>query len=299
MSTLARNRHAWPGRAVAWLALACAAPVARAKDQDPPQQGAAAAEAARLLRAGMKALGAAVPDGATAEEQAVARANEQAVLKQRKEQIDQLAAHFEQFLQPRLQAELELARRTCGGLPAEARGRVLAAGRESLKLAARQVAERQMGGEARPAVDPAEVVQQAVARELKRHAAEEEFAAYEREQAARVARRARMSRVRIVDMIDVQLELSQAQREAIAADLEKQWKDAWSRSLDGGNMRINDYRPAPDFADACIAPHLDSRQRAEWKKWCQQAGWNQRQLARQFNWGGHRHALQPDPWWTP
>jgi hypothetical protein len=226
------------------------------------------------------------------EQEAARRAADQ----QRKQQIAQQAQNMQQFFQPALQAELERVRKTCGSLSVDARKKILAAGNETVTVLARQVVERQFAGQGMQGFDHRQTIHGAVAAAVKPHAAAEEFAAYEREHAARIARRDRVARILIVNKLDAQLRLSQSQREKIAADLEKHWEAGWLRELHDQGMMINHYRPAPDFADKCIAPHLDDSQRAEWKQWCQQAG-----LSRMGNNGGWNfdgQSMQPDPWWS-
>ncbi len=227
------------------------------------------------------------------QKEAARRAAEQ----QRQQQIAQQAQHQQQLFQPALQAELERVRKTCGSLPVDARKKIVAAGNETVKVVARQFAERQLAGQGRPGFDPRKTIHEGVAAAVKPHAAADEFAAYEREQAAHIARRVRASRILIVANLDAHLGLSQSQLEKIEADLEKHWQAPWLDlvSGDNGGMLINNLRPAPDFADRCIAPHLDDRQRAEWKQWCQQAG-----LSRMGNRGGWNfdgQSMPPDPWW--
>lgn len=219
----------------------------------------------------------------------------QAAAKRR--QIAQQAQQMQQFFQAPLQAELELVRRTCGSLPIEARRVIAAAGEEAVKAAATQLAERQLSGQGRQGFDARQSIHEAVTGAVKPHAVPEEFAAYQREHAARAVRRARTARVMIVNKLDQQLDLSGDQRRAVEADLAKHWEDAWLRELDDTGMIVNNYRPAPDFADTCIAPHLDERQRAEWAHWCEQAGWTRHQHQRPWHHDGQ--TLQPDPWWTP
>ena len=284
-------------------AAACAVPAAWADEAAPPER-AAAEEAGRLLRAGMQVLRAAMPNGANAPGEADAqqvqegrKPQQQAAEKQRQQQIAQQAQQMQQFFQPALQAELELVRKTCGTLPADARKKILAAGNETVKDVAKQFAERQFGGRARQGFDARKSIHEVVAAAVKPHAVAEEFAAYEREHAARLARRARTARILIVNKLDGELELSQLQRETIEGDLEKHWEAGWLRELDdNGGMMINNFRPAPDFADKWIAPHLDDRQKAEWKKWCQQAGWSR--MGHHAGWNFDGQSLQPDPWWT-
>jgi hypothetical protein len=102
-----------------------------------------------------------------------------------------------------------------------------------------------------------------------------------------------------VAKLDERFELTARQREAILADLRDRWEPAWIRELDDRDgMMINDQRPAPDFAEGCIAPHLDAEQRRAWQQWCQAAG--RRRLGIQLgNWSGVPGALKLDPWWNP
>lgn len=296
------GRGGWVCRMVAGCVLACAVAAARADDAAPAER-AAVEEAGRLLRAGMQVLRAAVPDAAAkepdaAEAQEGRKARQNAAEKQRQQQIDQQAQQMQQFFKPALAAELELVRSTCGSLPADARKQIVAAGNEAVKAAARQFAVHQFGdGRRRQGFEPRQAIHDAVAAAVKPHAAADEFAAYEREQVARVARRARAARILIVNKLDSELDLAAAQREQIAADLEKNWQAGWLRELDdNGGMMINNFRPAPDFADKSITPHLDDRQKAEWKKWCQQAGWSR--MGHHVNWNFDGQSLQPDPWWS-
>lgn len=210
---------------------------------------------------------------------------------QRRQQIAQQAQNMQQFFQPALQAELERVRKTCGSLSADARKKILAAGNETVTVLARQFAGQGIQG-----FDPGQAIHEAVAAAVKPHAAAEQFAAYEREHAARIARRDRVARILIVNKLDAQLRLSQSQREKIEADLEKRWEAGWLRELSDQGMVINHYRPAPDFADKCIAPHLDERQRAEWKQWCQQAGLSR--MGNNRGWTFDGQSMQPDPWWS-
>ncbi len=289
------DRSGWACRAVACWAIACAVPAARADEAAPPER-AAAEEAGRLLRAGMQVLRAVAAEEPQ-EAKDAKKAQQQAADKQRQQQIAQQAQQMQQFFQPALQAELELVRKTCGGLPVEARKKIVAAGNESVKAVAKQFAENQFAGRGRQSFDARKMIHEAVAAAVKPHAAAEEYAAYEREQAARIARRARTARILIVNKLDSELELAAAQRETIAADLEKNWQAGWLRELDdNGGMMINNFRPAPDFADKSITPHLDDRQKAEWKKWCQQAG--SQRMGHHVNWNFDGQSLQPDPWWT-
>ena len=294
--------------AVATAALGGA--VARAEEQ-AAAAGAAGVEAAgRLLGAVLQAVEKTAEQGAAAaadpkaeaerkqEEAKQKEAQKRAAQDQRQQQIDQQAKQMEQFFNPPLQAELELVRRTCGSLEPAARKAIVAAGGEAVKATSKQFAAWQFGDRGKKRFDAREMIHTAVAAAVKPHAKPEEFAAYEKEHTARMARRERAARTLIVTKVDQQLELSAAQRDAIAADLEKRWEAGWIRELDdNGGVRIGNFPPAPDFADKCIAPHLDERQRAEWKQWTQQAGWSR--MGQHFGWNFDGQSLQPDPWWKP
>lgn len=217
---------------------------------------------------------------------------------QRRRQIEQQARQMEQFFQPTLQTELEMIRRTCGGLAPEARRALHAAGREAVTRTAREFAARQLaGGVDRRTFDPRRGIRDPLAALLEKVADPAEFARYRREQELRDARRARAARVRIVAKLDRQLDLGAAQRAAIETDLERNWDPAWIRELDDhGGVIINNYRPAPDFADACIAPHLDAGQREEWERWRQAAG--ARVVGNNLGWNFDGQGLQQaDDWW--
>lgn len=242
------------------------------------------------------------PKAQAERQEAEARQKEAAVraaADQRKQQIEQQAVQMEQFFQGPLQAELELVRRTCGSLEPPARKAIAAAGKDAVKATSRQFAAWQFGEERqrKQRFDVRETMHAAVAAAVKPHAKPEEFAAYEREHAARQARRERAARALIVAKLDQQLELAVAQRDAIKADLEKRWEASWLRELDDTGNWINNLPLAPDFVDKCIVPHLDERQRAEWKKWTQQAGAGR--LGGHFGWNFDGTTLQPDPWWKP
>lgn len=227
-------------------------------------------------------------------------AEQQAAVVQRQQQIDEMVQGFAPFTQALWRAELELVRRTCGSLTPDARKAIVTAGDGAVKETAKQLAVwwmKEPGGN-RKSFDARQTMHEAVAAAVKPHASPDEYAAYEREHAARLARRERAARTLIITKLEQQLELSAAQRDAIAADLEKRWKAGWIRELDdqGSHLKYG-YPPAPDFADECIAPHLDARQHTEWTQWTRKAGW------KHLNSGGSRafdgRSLPPDPWWQP
>jgi len=217
---------------------------------------------------------------------------------QQRKQIRQQAKHLEQLFQPVLRTELEMVRQACPNLAAEARREVLAAGRMAVTKTALEFATRQMlGGQPRRAFDARRSIQTPIAKTLEPHASAEQLAVYAREQAARMARRGTAARVVIVAKLDRQLDLSAAQRQAIEDDLEARWQDAWLRELEDTGTVINNYRPAPDYANACIEPHLDDVQRDEWTRWRKAAG--TAVVGMQIGWNFDGQGLhQEDDWWT-
>ena len=216
---------------------------------------------------------------------------------QQRKQIRQQAKHMEQLFQPVLRTELEMVRQACPNLAPEARGEVLAAGRAAVTKTALEFATRQMlGGQPRRAFDARRSIQNPIAKTLEPHASADQLAAYAREQAARLARRGEAARVAIVAKLDRQLDLSAAQRRAIEDDLEARWEEAWLRELDDTGMVINNYRPAPDYANACIEPHLDEVQRDEWTRWRKAAG--VAVVGMHVGWNFDGQGLhQEDDWW--
>ncbi|MFN9369075.1 MAG: hypothetical protein ACK6CT_09985 [Planctomycetia bacterium] len=227
---------------------------------------------------------------------------EKAAAWQQRQQILQHAAQMAQFFQPVLHAELELVRSACGddALPAETRKLLLRAGRDAVKESAVAFAKAQMNGNGEQ-LDAWKTIRDAIARAVKAHVPAEPQAAYQRQVALRAARHERAGRNRIVSMLHSQLELTPDQQARIADDLEMNWDAGWPWMSDFRGVQFNGYRPAPDYADACIAPHLDERQRAAWNKWCKEAGvkahgienWVS-SLRRNFNGQG----LEADAWWS-
>lgn len=244
----------------------------------------------------------------------VARAERQPAEQQQKErqkQIEQHARQIESQYRQFIPAQLELARSTCGSLPAGVRRQVAAAADGPLKAWAVDLAHRHMGAApnpAKPSADPLAIIHEAVAAALAPHVPADELAAFRREHAATVARRGRVARLQIVAKLDQRLVLSAGQRKAIMTDLEKHWQPDWLIELydNGGHTHMDGGGPAADFADRCIAPHLDATQRAAWTAWSQKAGWKHMgmqlyavQLLNQVTMPLHQPMLPADPWWNP
>lgn len=222
----------------------------------------------------------------------------QAQLWQQRKQIRQQAAQMQQIFQPLLRTELEMIRQACPDLPVEARRRVLAAGNAAVTKTALDVATRQMlGGQPRRAFDARRSIQEPLRTALEPDASAAELAAYEREQHDRLDRRAAAARVAIVAKLDRRLELTSAQRRTIEEDLTQRWDDAWLRELDDNGVVINNERIAPDYANACIEPHLDGQQNEEWQRWRRAAG--VAVVGMHVGWNIDGQGLhQEDDWWT-
>lgn len=220
----------------------------------------------------------------------------------RRQQLRQHARQIEQLLGQTLNAELELARQACDSLEPEARRRVLGACREGVRRIAGEVALRQFeGGNAnRESPRVREALRAVVADALRAATSPEQFARYEAESLSRAERRHEAARLRLVARLDESLSLSDAQREAILADLRVRWDDSWDRLLGGqDDIMINNRRLAPDFAEARITPHLDPDQLREWRKWCQAAN-SQMMRAFQADADLQLDGQGPaaDPWWS-
>lgn len=202
------------------------------------------------------------------------------------------AVDFRQHFRPALLAELEVVRRTCGSLPKQARPAIMAAAEVALTRLTRHVVDGRRGG---PGPDARTEVHAAIAPVLQPLVPADEFAAYEREHAARLARRARTARLRIVEKVADTLDLSAVQTTAIETALQERWQTGWLVELDDNGVIVNGSMLAPDFAAEAITPHLDERQRAAWEAWCREAPATSVHYSR--GWQGR--SLEPDPWWQP
>lgn len=219
--------------------------------------------------------------------------------RQQREQIQQHAKQLERMFQPVLNSELELIRRCCDGLDSAARKRILAAGREAVTVAARGFTERQFNGQlGRDDFDPRRETRSRLEKALEPLADPAEFATYRAEVERREARRAEAARLTILARVDRQLDLSADQRRKIEAELTRSWRPQWARELGNrGDMRVNDYPPAPDDAAAAIVPHLAPDQLVAWEAWCRAAG--ARLLGQGFNLHLDGQGIQQsDPWWS-
>jgi hypothetical protein len=243
----------------------------------------------RALGDGLRAL---VDPAAVRREQQMVRAQAEAEATQRKQQAKQI----EQMLWPLVRTELEQVRQTCGSLAPEARRAIAAAAHET----AREVAVAWVGRQGRPdggTFDARERLHSGIAKAVEPLADPAEFAVYRGEAAARLSRREEAARMRIVAKIDEHLGLTAAQREAILGDLRRRWQASWIRELfDNGGIVVNGQRPAPDYAAACITPHLDAKQQEIWAAWARAASGRQFNVGQGMRFDG-QGLQQDDEWW--
>jgi hypothetical protein len=213
----------------------------------------------------------------------------------------QARQHWAPQLQVMLWTHLDTAKRICPDLSPEARQTIAAAGKKAVAAAARQLAEMQHGARPQqPGVATASIGA-AVGEALEPFASPEALAAYKDLESERRGRADRAAQQVTITILDERLALSVPQRDAIAADLRKRWQPDWNGGMHA--QVINNQIVAPDFADQCIAPHLDDRQRAEWKTWCEQAGGARFGVQPAVAWPGQHgvniSGLRADPWWAP
>ena len=220
-----------------------------------------------------------------------------AAAQQLKQQQLQQAKQMEQMLQPVLHAELEFIRTTCGDLSPEAKRAIKAAAADAVREAARQFAVQQHRP-GRRSLDLSLIFAEKLDPVVEQQLSSDSAAVWRRERDARRERQAEAARLLIVAKLDETLELTAAQREAILADLRARWDDAWLCELqDPGGFIVNSHRPAPDYAAAAIAPHLDDRQRQAWDGWVKAAGWRQAGVHLGWRFPDGPGLRGADPWW--
>lgn len=213
----------------------------------------------------------------------------------------QAKRHWEPQLQVMLSTHLDTVKRICPDLSPEARRMIAAAGTKAVAAAARQLAEMQFGARPQQPEAATASISAAVRAALQPFASPEALAAYTEVESERRGRLERAAQQVTLTNIDDRLLLSATQREAIAADLQKQWQPNWG-SVTRFPM-MNNQLTAPDFANKCVVPHLDERQQAEWKTWCEQAGMSRFGMQTMVVWPGQHgvdiSGLKADPWWAP
>ena len=212
------------------------------------------------------------------------------------QQLEQ-AKQMEQMLQPVLHAELEFIRSTCPDLTPEAKRAIKAAAADAVREAAQRFAAQQHRP-GRRSLDLSRVLAEKIDPVVEQQVSSDAAAVWRRERDARRERRAEAARLLIVATLDETLELTAVQREAILADLQARWDDAWlSKLQDSGGLIVNGYRPAPDYAAVAIAPHLDDRQRKAWDVWVKAAGWRQAGMHQGWRFPDGPGLRGADPWW--
>jgi len=229
---------------------------------------------------------------------------------QQRQQIRQQSKQFEPAFRRMLKPQLELIRQTCPGLSPQSRSRILSAGKTAVPRAAQEFARRQMTGRAddKSITGPWDFIERDLEAAVQAEAKADEFAAYRRELEFRAACRRRAAVTRIVRRVDGELLLTEEQRREIREHLDRDWQAAWLKVLGEGAWNINGYEPAPDFAAACIMPHLTAGQAEDWRAWCEAAGserhnvnthnfWNEVNLFLQAAQEGDPNKWSVDPWW--
>jgi len=239
------------------------------------------------------------------DEAAVERQRER-ILKDNAAGIEQQARLlWEPQLRVMLSMHLDTVKRICPDLSPEARRSIAAAGKKAVSAAARQMSEMQHGARPQqPGVATASIGS-AVGAALEPFASPEALAAWKDVESERRGRTDRAMRQVTITILDDRLSLSAAQRDAIAADLQKLWQPGWRDATDAvmTHGMVNNDQSAPDFAEQVVVPHLDDRQRAEWKTWCEQAGGTRFGVQPAVAWPGQHgvniSGLRADPWWAP
>ncbi len=271
-----------------------------------------------------RATRAAEPEAA---EQAQAAENQQDA--QRREQLKQMTNHWEQQLVKVFYAQLELIRSRCGDLPVETRRAIGQAGQRAVKEAAVEAAQAQVGGNQarrnraairaarqpakaeprKPAEpnpkpedpqtqgDPLDRLTTALEKVVAERVGAAEAAAFAADAAAQRERRKKATVDMCVAMLDGQLFLTAAQREAIGRSLLEHWQDGMLVTLqqvhfNNGRMMFH------GVPGDCVVPHLDEAQRQAFG------------TPGNVNVGGGvaptlqmlgrlNHQLARDPWWFP
>ena len=256
------------------------------------------------------------------------RPAEAAVDAQMQQQLKQQAAHWEQLFTKLLYGELELIRSTCGDLSPKARRAIARAGEGFVKDSAMRLAEVQLGRRLRrpqelPAAnrvveqepardeggaavrampDPLTEIPTALAEYLTEHAGEERAAAYSAEVAARTARRRKAVVDEVVSMLDDELVLTSAQREAISATLLEHWRDSLALATSGSFM-VNGRRMFRGVPSNELKPHLTELQRRRLA--AEPADLDPRSARQELThvWINQQLAnvqgVRRDPWWFP
>lgn len=216
---------------------------------------------------------------------------------QRKQMIQQLARHWEQSLTWLMRRELNLIRATCGDLSVDARREIIKAGEAAVKQSAIQMAQLQLG-ESRRSVDPGVAVTKALDKAVAQYASPESLAAYRREAELRDHRQ-RLAVVRqIVLTLDLELYLTEAQRQAITGSLMERWQPAMMGLIHQVQFNERGQRIFFGVPPEAVRPHLTESQQARFHTQDHQ---NQHKRDWQIEWMwvnlNKSIQIEADPWW--
>ena len=232
---------------------------------------------------------------------------------QRLHQINQQAKHWEQQFTKLLYGDLELLRAICGDLPRESRRAIARAGAAAVTDAAVRMAELQMGGRRnqRPRAgganaekspeNPLAVVSAALTKSVAEHVGTEQATAFSEQIARRNDRRKAVTIREIVAVLDGELVLTAAQREAIERSLGEQWNDAMAMGLQGIHMQ-NGVRVFSGLPGECVSPHLTKAQRQRFVPQPdvnrqQRGAWQHQAWMQTVNMLNNVNPAGRDPWW--
>jgi hypothetical protein len=210
----------------------------------------------------MSAIFLALSPAALLAQQLIEVKNAQAAQDQAKQVEDAQLKRYIQLLQPVMWRELEFVRLTCNLTP-EQRPTIKAAAKDAVKEAARLFAPQRNQRPVQP-VNPTVAglsVRRAVHTAVCENVTAEQFAAYSAEAEKRQAAIKQATILNTVAHLDSALYLKQDQRAAIAAALEKEWKEEWEHWL---VMRRYGDQYFPQVPNPCVVPHLTAEQNSVW-----------------------------------
>jgi hypothetical protein len=170
--------------------------------------------------------------------------------------------------QPILAAELHRLHAVCDSSPND-RKRIREASKDTVQTAATEIAKGRQGqvidAHAPPArfADPRATVRNAVVHAANKHLSPDQVRRYQSEIAHRDEYRKQAIIENLVALYDDAVSLSAKQRAGIRESLHRHWEDRWYAAIDsvnGGNQYI------PFIHINCFYPHIDERQRMEWRE---------------------------------
>ncbi len=239
---------------------------------------------------GLRQEPAAAAKAQEAKEAAAARAKEAAAAraKQQEEALNAQAQQYIQMLQPTLWTELDFVRQVCELKP-EQRPKIKAAGEESLKKAAREIAQPRVAGGGRrqtSQMDAATTIRTGLAQALKETLPGEQFDKYSHEAAQRMAHRKQAAILGVVARLDALLCLTAEQRDKLVETFNANWQGDWEHWL-----MLHHYggQYLPQIPEQHVVPHLNEEQKSVWR--------GVQKIGVGGIWGGEGRERTPDDWW--